>query len=122
MDLSSVLVSEIKTKKIEIPFGKERALKEVEVHLRPLPFTLVCDAKEGDGNTRGGNELIAKRVACCFVNEVGEPIFTEDQLLGNDAKIVPPDVVIALHDVVVEENNLGKIYASLLKKMNSGVS
>lgn len=122
MDLSSVLVSEIKTKKIEIPFGKERASKEVEVHLRPLPFTLVFDAKDGDGNTIGGNELIAKRVAYCFVNEVGEPIFTEDQLLGNDAKIVPPDVVIALHDVVVEENNLGKIYASLLKKMNSGVS
>jgi len=43
-------------------------------------------------------------------------------LLGDDVKVVPADVVIALHEVIVEENNLGKIYGNLLMKMNSGAN
>lgn len=120
MNLSDLLVSGAQEKEITLLVAGEE--KKLLVYLRPLPFSLVFDAKDKKGNTVSGNELIAKRVANCYVNKSGEAIFTENQLLGEGEKVVPADVVIALHDVVVEENNLGKIYGNLVSKMSSGAS
>lgn len=122
MNLADVLVSDAQQKTIELPIGEGGSNASVDVYLRKLPFSLVFDAKDEKGKAIGGNELIAKRVAHCYVDKEGNPIFTEAQLLGDDVKVVPADVVIALHEVIVEENNLGKIYGNLLMKMNSGAN
>lgn len=120
MNLTQVFVSDFKSLSIELPIGDGGAPAEVSVFMKKLPFSLVFDAKDTDGKQLDGKDLIAKRIAHCYVNEDGSPIFSEAQLLGNDVKIVPADIVIALHDVIVEENNLGKIYGNLLTKMSSG--
>ena len=122
MKLKSLL--EAKNKKVEVafPLAEDGSDLVYDVYLRPLPFAFVYTFSDSEGNPVSGTDLAVKRISHCVVDEDGKPIFTEEQLLGLGDVSIPPIVIKILNDLIIEENDLGKIYGDLLMKMSSGAS
>lgn len=95
-----------------------------EVYLRPMPFYLFWDGKDENGNELSGDQLIARRIAHCIVDEEDQPIFTYEQIMGTDPEYkVHPRVTIELGNLIAEENSVGKfLKEGLSKKKSSGAN
>lgn len=114
-------IAQAKTVKRTIELENDQT---VDVYLRPMPFYLVWDSKDENGNDLTQNQVLARRVAYCVVDENNEPIFTYDQVLGNDPEyIVDPAIVLKLATVIGEAVDLGKYVKSASQdQKSSGVS
>lgn len=121
MKIKKFLTQSLKKKEIEIVISEDGQTEKIEVYLRPMPFQYVYPYEE-DGKEISGLNLTAKRISHCVVDESGSPIFEEGHILGINDVAIPPLIIESLNDLVIKENGLGKIYESLMKKMNSGAS
>lgn len=121
-NLSDLISPNLKKRELAIQVDDKGTTNEYSVWLRTLPLQYVYPYTDDSGEEVTGLRLTAKRISHCVVNEDGNPIFDEDHVLGVSKSAIPPLIVDALNDLIIEENGLGKIYQSLLEKMNSGAS
>lgn len=81
--------------------------KSVTIYLRPLSFGLVMrSAPESDKEE--SMDIMAERIAYSVCNEVGDPLFTKDQVKGTAKKSLGADIVLALMTAVNEFNNFSE--------------
>ncbi len=83
--------------------------QKVDVFLRQMPFYLLWDLKDDNGNDLTQSEVLARRVSYCVVDENNEPVFTYDQVLGNDPNYaMDSTIVLKLATAIGDVFGLGK--------------
>lgn len=126
-NLKDLINLKLKKREIEVCVSDSGETSKSDVWLKTLPHKYVYPYKDDEsGADISGLKLIAKRIAFCVVDEEGVPVFEEKHILAegltDEESPLPPLIIEKLNDLIIEENGLGKIYQSLLEKMNSGAS
>ncbi len=113
-------IAQAKTVKRTIQLDNDQT---VDVYLRQMPFYLFWDGKDEKGNVLSDDQLIARRIAYCVVDEKNEPIFTYEQVIGTDPDYqLDTYFTLKLGNLIAEENNVGKLLKDSNSEMNSGAN
>lgn len=119
MNLKTIAQAKITKKTVDFGDGNT-----ADIYLKPLPFYMLWDKVDEKGNELTEEQILARRVAHCIVDEMGNPIFTYEQVLGQDPEYaVDPAICLKLSAIIGEETDPGKYLKtdSHLKK-NSGAN
>lgn len=96
MNLKELARAKVVVRTLELECGKS-----VDIRLRQMPFHMLWDNSDENGDPIPENKKLANRVAYCVVDEDNHPIFTSDQVLGNDPDFkMDPSFVLKLATLV----------------------